>query len=168
VGRRLLTFVTILSLLVCVILCTTWLAYRNGFGEIGPGRPLPRHTTVYFTGNSIEILYRPYERDPDAWRRNSVREINRFDIAYLLLQEHRMTNLPGEPLIAWTFFIPYWWSVPLFAVLPLVRLIGGVLRWHLRRRARRSGQCPQCGYDLRATPGRCPECGSVAPVATRG
>ena len=31
---------------------------------------------------------------------------------------------------------------------------------HLRARRVAQGQCPECGYDMRATPGACPECGT--------
>ena len=46
---------------------------------------------------------------------------------------------------------------PLLAVL----LVG---KWKDNRQKQRArhGLCLQCGYDLRATPGRCPECGMLS------
>ena len=53
--------------------------------------------------------------------------------------------------------VPHGALAALFAALPaaaaLRRARGG------GRRVR--GECPTCGYDLRATPERCPECGAV-------
>jgi hypothetical protein len=50
----------------------------------------------------------------------------------------------------------------LFVSIPLLR--------HVFRRRRATirlsvGQCPTCGYDLRASPERCPECGNVVAPA---
>jgi hypothetical protein len=51
--------------------------------------------------------------------------------------------------------IPLWALIVLFAMFPTARFI-----IVLKRRARREeGYCPECGYDMRATPHRCPECG---------
>jgi hypothetical protein len=61
---------------------------------------------------------------------------------------------------------PCWLAVAFAAVLPAIWLAR--LGARRRDRRRRSGHCPACGYDLRATPGRCPECGTSASVTARG
>jgi hypothetical protein len=61
---------------------------------------------------------------------------------------------------AWA--VPYWLPATFLVWPPLVALLYA----NVARRARRTGRCPKCGYDLRATPDRCPECGTpTAPSA---
>ena len=64
-------------------------------------------------------------------------------------------------LVHWYLIsLPYWFLTPVSAILPA--LAGRRMIRRRRRRIRRArGQCPVCGYDLRATPDRCPECGAA-------
>jgi hypothetical protein len=60
----------------------------------------------------------------------------------------------------WRFVFPAWAVV---AVLLSPSAARAVPLWQRRlaRGRQKSGLCPRCGYDLRATPGRCPECGTM-------
>lgn len=57
-------------------------------------------------------------------------------------------------------FIPHWAIIMLTALLPAIAVTRSI------RNRKRKGHCPNCGYDLRATPDRCPECGRVTNAAT--
>jgi hypothetical protein len=59
----------------------------------------------------------------------------------------------------WTLAVPHWVVMALLLVMPVVV---GSSRFLAARRARQTGRCAVCGYDLRATPQRCPECGTIA------
>jgi hypothetical protein len=62
----------------------------------------------------------------------------------------------------WTLYLPYWFLCLITAAPPAFRVARAARK---RRQARRDlNLCRRCGYDLRATPGRCPECGDVPPV----
>jgi hypothetical protein len=52
---------------------------------------------------------------------------------------------------------PFWLLIVASGIPPGVWIV----RRLARRRSRRAGLCPACGYDLRTTPDRCPECGTI-------
>lgn len=54
--------------------------------------------------------------------------------------------------------IPLW--LPLLLGLSMAESLRRLTRRALRRERRGKGLCPECGYDVRATPTACPECGA--------
>jgi hypothetical protein len=65
-------------------------------------------------------------------------------------------SFPGAPESRFVVAtVPHGLLLVVLAVPAVLGLRGGWIVW----RRRREGCCPQCSYDLRATPARCPECG---------
>ncbi|HEY2588940.1 MAG TPA: hypothetical protein VGI81_24565 [Tepidisphaeraceae bacterium] len=80
----------------------------------------------------------------------------------------RIGSFPPSRLTQRAFDVPYW-TIMCAAFIPVGAAVMFLLRRWARRRKLKSGHCPQCGYDLRATPTRCPECGwRPAPEAGEG
>lgn len=81
---------------------------------------------------------------------------------------------PNPPQIKYEFTVVPWWAVvATMSALPVGRGLPIMVRRRRTRRRTLTGHCRQCGYDLRATPGRCPECGAtpahvVTQAATAG
>jgi hypothetical protein len=72
-------------------------------------------------------------------------------------------SFEGRKLQYSELWIPYW-------LLILLSGVPGVLWVQSERKRKRllgDGICVQCGYDMRATPGRCPECGAVPSVSVK-
>jgi hypothetical protein len=75
---------------------------------------------------------------------------------------------PGFPtgiLVEWAIKLHDWALCIVFA-LPLAGYAISFFRHQYRSRKAKHGLCPNCGYDLRATPDRCPECGLIQPKDT--
>jgi len=72
-------------------------------------------------------------------------------------------SLPFDSVLIAGFAVPHWIISLLLLTYPILAFIRGPLR---RRRRRKRGLCPSCGYNLSGnTTGVCPECAAkvIAP-----
>jgi hypothetical protein len=168
-----------LSLLLCVSLVAIWIATLRRPWTIhcssGPGvlRGMQlHHGAVSFARVTFRTAPPPW--DP-KWRLNDIlswrtRAGDHRDIpaafGFDFYDERPATNnvmFSAGTLAFRVMFVPMWAIVALTGVMPMLRLRGELYR----RAAQRQGLCPECGYDLRATPKRCPECGCVPAASWR-
>jgi hypothetical protein len=167
--RRLFMLLSVLSLALCMGTCALWARGYLGpqtiffgskiFGE-GQGGAVSS-----FEGELV-VMRCPMKSDRPFILRYYSSGPEQAEILLILVMSIDDTTLgfayyenPRNELRILVF--PTWMVAALFSPLPIV-WIGQQFRRH--RRIRRN-QCPFCGYDLRATPGRCPECGTVPTAA---
>ena len=76
-----------------------------------------------------------------------------------------VTDEPARKGVDFSLVVPLWFP----AFLTYITIgSGALLRFLMPGRRTRSGSCPNCNYDLRASKDRCPECGHPIPNPNRG
>ena len=179
-ARRLFTLCSAVSLVLFLAACVLWVrsyfvgdqlrlnSWTSGYGrvEVVHREVLSTWGCLTFSRNELSST------DPDAAARVSrtppptvsywaYARVGRNRLANQLVP-HTMRVRNTSPMNVWAsaynaLQVPFWMVSACFAVAPAAWLV----RHHGRRRRQQLGQCPSCGYDLRATPGRCPECGTA-------
>ena len=186
--RRLLNFLTALSLLLCAAVVALWVrsywaadclalwnAHRELSAESRVGYVTVKTSNISGDPPGACLLVSPV--GPLALER---RRMNALFPRTFLGFAHKADTRPGAnvglvpeltrrgvrtpPGQLWSRF----WRVPLWAVaLAAAALPASSARRRYRTRSRRrSGRCPACGYDLTGNvSGACPECGTAARPA---
>jgi hypothetical protein len=121
-----------------------------------PDRPLYAALTSS-TGHVIGSWERSHANYGAGWDGSFRSGVYRGGSTASIWPKFFVESVPNGPSV-YRFDLPYW-------LLTLLATIPAVIAWrrrirHLRAsRAVSRNRCPQCGYDMRASPERCPECG---------
>ena len=174
-ARYTLASLTIFSLLLCLLICFAWLrsfrlfetiewdtANGRAFISSSGGRGAIAYVKIL---EPVGQILDPIGHGGTIYRRNgdplpladegpSLSEVGHHVHCFLFDWRDGHST---EWFRRWRLILPWWLPFTLTALLPALAL------QHRLRHARRArtGFCPKCDYDLRATPNRCPECGSI-------
>jgi hypothetical protein len=185
--HRLFNLMTALSLLLCVAVVAVWVRSRFHYDILTWRRCDERgkvvNPVVATTRGRVELIWRVvyHSSNPPSsrWLYNSTGRPGRGgfrdpdgvrasydDVRWIRFQ--RQHPLPSNFYFSeYRLVLRLWYVALLAALLPAYWLYRKVQRRGLEE----AGRCGDCGYDLRATPGRCPECGAEvagAAVAVGG
>ena len=188
--RRLFTFYSAASLLVCLLVGVLWVRSYAVHDTLAAGwvRDPPTsdvHVRAYLNrgvvtvwrldaaavgptppgfdveGNMQLVPPRTWSTEkPSRWTRGSFRQLPGFQWRDWVQVSLTLPTPVRERFRQVRF--PHWLPMLLAAVAPALWL-----RRARRQRARaRNRLCLACGYDLRASPGHCPECGTTVAGGT--
>ena len=178
-SRRTVNLLTLLSLLLCLGIAAMWVrgVWVSDHWQWADRREAWRRRTVVAleTGRgllSVRVMtgIDPAWADPRGglayYARRPPDHLDRSGMSadvYVNLVVARYWGTDRSGFAYDRFFIvPLWALVAVTGLLPGARLAAHLVRQHTRRRSVRTGLCPACGYDLRASPEQCPECGATA------
>ncbi|MDB5303518.1 MAG: hypothetical protein JWM97_1067 [Phycisphaerales bacterium] len=176
--RRLFTFASAMSLLLCVTIGALWVRSERFTDQVLYERAIAstgnyRRYNLESVGGRVwgEVLDFKGRTLPLGWNRGSapsgtptwhIRPQRMPGGQYAALGfELSFADAPAPsaymPRRVFKLGVPDWFVALFACVLPY-----SWIRWKWRSGRAPSSACRQCGYDLRATPERCPECGMEA------
>jgi hypothetical protein len=173
--RRLLNFLTALSLLTGIAVAGVWMRSYFAIPTLACGEPwddgIEQHVEIRaISGKILVSLSRSHSpRGPNSlWGYAPERasaHLNPFPAAqekrrfYFERLSYNFSPDLDVQITIWSAGFPAWFALLLCLPIPAAWL----LAWRRRLKRKRQGHCRQCGYDLQGLPGprsRCPECGT--------
>jgi hypothetical protein len=174
--RRLFTFCSAISLLLCVAVLVQWARSEWRYDEFSWSSRSRMGTTCEYRSvglvseaGQLAIHRQWYTQSqpggPQDWSPPDGTTEHRHEWTAMPAHRGRYASLANNgfsygtilrtDLTSRVLLVPHWCIFVLTAILPAI-----ALREWIRHRRIKPGSCVVCGYDLRATPGRCPECGT--------
>jgi hypothetical protein len=160
VFRLLRRALIVISLVLCITSVVFWIrSYRTI--ETYHLTSTPARWRVMSAKGSLSLSREVWlnRQEMDRGIRMRTFQTRKFGFVVMQTEEVRTVSPPYGRMsytgMIRTYSIPFWFPSILFVILPLLQLRRVVN--NIRRRKR--GHCPNCGYDLRASPTTCPECG---------
>ena len=168
--RCLFAFSSVLSALLCIVVCVLWV---RSYGILDEHTRVLRSTAWRTHSDDGAIHFARLSMLPNEHGHTAPFAVTRvaadrgLGFGFAMIREPHRALPNWEEQVAhvdaiFLLRIPHWAAAVLFALAPAAWMWGAIRRRRARNRTR-SGSCPACGYDLRASPDRCPECGADSP-----